>query len=429
MRTPLYLSRPCGPAAARFDSGRRVNDFIVMSEACSNSYLIETEQGSILVNTGMGFEAPVIHKNFENLSAQANNIRYIITTQGHVDHVGGVQYFRERNPELKYIAQAGNEEHQQYDALLQPFRARRSAFRFMDSFMDDFAYYSEQGYSKHNPQDRPTADISFEQRYEMELGGLHLVLLGVKGAETNDSLLVFLPQHKILLSGNIFGCPFGHFPNLSTIRGDRYRDALVCAEAAQTVLDLKPELILYGHHAPVEGSALIKEEVTAIRDALHYVHDEVVKGMNAGKALHTLMQEISLPERCKVGEGYGKVSWGVRAIWESYAGWFHHESTTELYAVPRSSVANDLVELAGVEAVVERAKEKLAEDACEQALHLLDVVLAAEPDCQLAIELAIDVHERLLEKPEAANNFWLEGWLLNQIKLLKGGKTKALAFE
>src|SRR5690606_27342545 len=106
----------------------RVNDFIVVSEANSNVYLIETPDGGIQVNAGMGFEAPVIQHNLRRFSDVP--VRYLITTQGHVDHVGGVQYFRDLYPGLQYIATAANAEHQAYDARLQMFRAARSAFRF-----------------------------------------------------------------------------------------------------------------------------------------------------------------------------------------------------------------------------------------------------------------------------------------------------------
>lgn len=425
MRTPIYKSRPYGPSAARF-GGERINDFIVMSEGCSNSYLLETSEGNILINTGMGFEAPVHFKNYETHSSAKDSIKYVITTQGHVDHVGGVQYFRDKNPGLQYIAQAGIEEHQSYDARLSEFRARRSSFRFLDEFNNAFSYYAAEGYSDFNPQDRPSPDITFEERYELSLGGLDLVLIAVKGAETNDSLIVWLPQHKICLTGNLFGCPFGHFPNLVTIRGDRYRDALTCAAAAQTVLDLEAETILYGHHAPVLGKELIKSELCAYRDAIHYVHNETVKGMNEGKELHTLMQEIQLPPELEVGQGYGKVSWSVRAIWENYAGWFYHNSTTELYSVPQKSVHADLIELAGIDALIERAQQKLKEGKLEESLHLLDIIFSEQPKQEQAIELAIEVHEKLLKD---ADNFWLNGWLENQIKLLKGGKTTPLAYD
>jgi alkyl sulfatase BDS1-like metallo-beta-lactamase superfamily hydrolase len=414
MRTPLYTSRPVAPRAARF-GGERINDFIVMSEGCSNTYLLETPEGNILVNAGMGFEAPVHFQNFQELSSAENCIHYLVTTQGHVDHVGGVQYFRDRNPGLHYIAQAGNAEHQAYDARLSDFRARRSAFRFADAFAEDFAYYAEQGYTDINPQDAPTPDITFEDRDQFSLGGLDVVLLGVKGSETNDSLVVWLPQHRICLTGNLFGCPFGHFPNLVTIRGDRYRDALTCAAAAQAVLDLKPEMILYGHHAPVAGEDLIREELVAWRGAVLHVHKAVVDGMNAGKSLHQLMQDITLPPELEVGQGYGKVNWSVRAIWEHYAGWFKHQSTTELYNVPREAINADLLELAGSEALVARAGEKHEAGETEAALHLLDVVLDVEPDHSEALALSTTIHRQLLSQSE---NFWLSGWLEQQLKLL-----------
>ncbi len=431
MREPLYKTRRVAPEAAGFNERcSRVNDFIVMTEACSNVYLIETPEGGILINSGMGFEAPVIHHNLKRFSNVP--VKYLITTQGHVDHVGGVQYFRDQFPGLRYIATAENEEHQNYDARLQPFRGARSAFRFQDDFIQVFTKYAQAGYTDINAQDRPTPDITFEQRHEFSLGGLELVLLAVPGAETNDSLIVWLPQHDTIFTGNLFGCAFGHFPNLVTIRGDRYRDALTCAAAAQTVMDLKPQRLLYGHHEPIDGADIIKAELTAYRDAVVYVHDEVVKGMNAGKDLHTLQQEITLPPQCEVGQGYGKVSWGVRAIWENYAGWFKHESTTELYSVPQKSVHTELVRLAGAQQLIASAREKRDAGRLEEALHLLDIVLSAEPENAEAKLLSVQVHQTLLA--DAADfahtgNFWLTGWLENQIKLLQGGETAPLSFK
>jgi alkyl sulfatase BDS1-like metallo-beta-lactamase superfamily hydrolase len=241
-------------------------------------------------------------------------------------------------------------------------------------------------------------------------------VIAVPGAETNDSLIVWLPQHKICLTGNLFGCPFGHFPNLVTIRGDRYRDALTVAAAVQVVLDLGAETILYGHHEPVVGKALIETELTVLRDAILYVHDETIKGMNAGKHLHTLMADIQLPAALEVGQGYGKVSWSVRAIWENYAGWFKHESTTELYATPQSVIHSDLVELAGgPAAIVERAQQKIGEGKYVEAIHLLDIVLPQDREVPAAVSAALAAHENLLQ---ASANFWLSSWLKNQIKQL-----------
>ena len=99
------------------------------------------------------------------------------------------------------------------------------------------------------------------------------------------------------------------------------------------MLDLEPEVLLTGHFEPVRGKALIRSELERLRAAALYVHDETVKGMNEGKDVRTLMRELALPDDIEVGQGYGKVAWNVRAIWESYAGWFHYRSTTELYGI------------------------------------------------------------------------------------------------
>lgn len=413
MRDPLYKSRPVAPNPARF-GGERINDFIVMSEAFSNAYLIETTEGNIQINAGMGMEAPVIDANFRAFSEAP--VKTLILTQGHVDHVGGTAYLREKNPGLQVIASANNPEHQAYDARLATFRGNRSAFAFAGKFAEVFDYYKEQGHTDYPAQDQPTPDVMVEDRLALSLGGIELELIAVPGAETNDSLIVWLPQHKICFTGNLFGCPFGHFPNLVTIRGDRYRDALVVARAVETVKELQPDMICYGHHGPIIGQQLIQDELGALHGAIMHVHDETVKGMNAGKDVHTLMAEIALPPELEVGEGYGKVSWSVRAIWENYSGWFHHRSTTELYPVPQASIAIDILELAGgADALIDRARDKLASGHCEQALHLLDIIHNANADSEESRQLGAQVHEVLLEQ---STNFWLSSWLENQVTRL-----------
>ena len=51
------------------------------------------------------------------------------------------------------------------------------------------------------------------------------------GGETTDALVVWLPEDRILFTGNLFGPLFGHVPNLMTIRGDRYRDPVLYIES------------------------------------------------------------------------------------------------------------------------------------------------------------------------------------------------------
>ena len=188
MRVPIYKSRPIEPNPASF-GGQRINDFIVMSEGFSNCYMLETPAGNIQINAGMGLEAPVHQTNFESLCP--GEVQHLILTQGHVDHVGGVQYFREQHPGLNVIAQANNTEHQAYDSRLQSFRGARSAFAFTEKFTQAIQTYAQHNYREFPAQDTPTPDVMFERRHALELGGLKVELFAVPGAETNDSLIVW----------------------------------------------------------------------------------------------------------------------------------------------------------------------------------------------------------------------------------------------
>ncbi|MGB8328778.1 MAG: alkyl sulfatase dimerization domain-containing protein [Polyangiales bacterium] len=419
--THLYRSRPNGfdiqPASQT--EARKISDFIYASEGLSNSYLITTQDGRIIVNTGMGFEAPVHKRNFDAVNDAP--VRYILLTQGHVDHVGGVDLMRSAGTQV--IAHANNQAHQADDARIAAFRASRSAFAFADAIARAWKHIQEQVGGGVPAQSRPVPDITFEDRYALQLGGLSLELIWTPGGETTDSMIVWLPEHEICFSGNLFSALFGHFPNLVTMRGDRYREPLAFIESLERVLALEPTLLLPGHHGPVVGKQTIREELTRLRDAVRYVHDETVRGMNQGKDVHTLMREIELPPELEVGQGYGKVSWSVRAIWENYAGWFHHDSTTELYAVPAKSVHTDLAELAGgADALAGRAAQRLSMGEPVEAIHLAEIALNAAPTNEAALEVMIAAHERLERESE---NFWLTQWLRRQLTNLRSSLQSA----
>jgi alkyl sulfatase BDS1-like metallo-beta-lactamase superfamily hydrolase len=405
MTQPLYRSRPGGfdirPASQT--EAKRVADFIWLSEGLSNSYLVVTPAGRVVVNTGMGFEAPVHKRLFD--AVDGGPLRYILLTQAHVDHVGGVDLFREAGTEI--VAQANNRFCQEDDARIHRFRVAHSAPFFPTAV----------GKAEKNlgAQARPEPTITFTDRHTFELGGVRFELLSTPGGETVDSMCVWLPEQRVAFVGNVFSALFGHFPNLVTLRGDRYRFALPFIDSVDRVLALEPELLLTGHFGPIRGAEPIRRELVRVRDAVRYVHDETVRGMNEGRDVYTLMGEIRLPPELEVGQGYGCVAWSVRAIWEGYAGWFHQRSTTELYPVPVSDVYPDVVELAGgPDVVARRARERLASGDAVAAIHLAEMALAAAPSSRPALEAYLAAHERLLAD-RGGINFWETGWLRHQI--------------
>jgi alkyl sulfatase BDS1-like metallo-beta-lactamase superfamily hydrolase len=143
-----------------------------------------------------------------------------------------------------------------------------------------------------------------------------------------------------------------------------------------------------------------------------------------------LMREVQLPDELAVGEGYGKVAWGVRAIWEGYAGWFHARSTTELYPAPAVGVGPELVAMAGgADAVVRAATGRVDAGDGLGAVQLCELALAAEPEHRAARKVFVAAHELLLAEHEALPaeqvNFWLVGWLRHQIATTRAALDEA----
>jgi alkyl sulfatase BDS1-like metallo-beta-lactamase superfamily hydrolase len=409
----VYRQRPGADAiaATRGEPAIDLGEGIWMSPGLSNSYLLRTNEGRIIVNTGMGFEGPLHRRVFDAVDTAPT--RAILLTQGHFDHVGGVDCLRDESTDV--VAQADFARWRDDNERLESFRSRNAAFAWMDAILAAIAYAESLGASG-TAQARPEPTVTFEHRLDLTIGDRDLVLLSTPGGETTDSLIVWLEDSHTAFTGNLFGALFGHVPNLVTIRGDRYRDALTYIASLDAVLDLRPERLITGHFDPIDGSDLIVAEIAAMREAMQWVHDRTVDGMNAGTDVQTLMREIRVPEHLDVGEGYGKTSWNVRAIWENYAGWFHHRSTTELYGVSSSTIAPDLVAAAGGDALVAAARARLNAGEPVAALHLTDFVLAVEPDHDEARRTAAAATRDLLG---ASDNFWERAWLRRSLDRLE----------
>jgi alkyl sulfatase BDS1-like metallo-beta-lactamase superfamily hydrolase len=407
---PIYRSRPgadaLAPAAA--ERAEEVAPGIWCSPGLSNTYLLTTNDGRVVVNTGMGFESQVHRSNFD--AVDSSPIRYIIVTQGHYDHVGGLETMRD--PQTQVVAQANWRRWRDDNERLLSYRANNSAFAFSDKLADGIAAIQARFGKRLPAQAAHAANIEVDDSLVLTVGGRVIELLATPGGETTDSMVVWLPEQRVCLCGNTFGPVFGHIPNFVTMRGDRYRDPLTTIASIERVRDLHPEVLITGHFEPIRGAELIHAELTRLRDAIAYLHDRTVDGMNAGKDVHTLMREITLPAELEVGQGYGKVSWDVRAIWENYSGWFHHRSTTELYDIGPDELNADLVDLAGPARVVERAEEHLAAGRPVHAIHLAEAVVHADPADSRARSVLKTAHENLLDGSE---NFWESAWLRKKI--------------
>ncbi len=376
------------------------------SRGVGNSYLITTSSGDVLVNAGTLVDARRGRELFKQVSQEP--IRYIILTQSHANQYGGLEVYK--TPDNLVIAHRNYPEDRRYSEALSAHyrRGSRRIFGQITGSVDSMV-----------PTREVPPDVLIDDRHEIELGGRRLQILWTPGGETRSALIVWLPNENIALVGNLFGPLFGNHPNLNTLRGDKPRSALEFIASLQRVRALKPEILLTGHEV-IHGVEHIECEVTRIIDAVQWVHEQTLKGMNDGVDLRTLMCEIKTPPELTLTEEYGTIAWNVRAIWHEYTGWFDPaRGTTELYGVPPSSIASTVVELVGsVERLAERAREFVTQGKPLEALHLIDIALGAEPKSAPAREAKREALNALLTK-SGGKNLWERMWIASQLRELE----------
>jgi glyoxylase-like metal-dependent hydrolase (beta-lactamase superfamily II) len=284
---PLTLVR----AGQNQTKATKISDNIFQAIGFGNTFLVTTPAGNVVIDTSMPFNA-ALHKRL--LTAEnAGPIKYIILTHAHGDHTGGVSAWRQ--PDTQIIAQKEHAEFQHYQQRLNGFYGLRNAAQFALPMPATTPAWP----GNYGAKIEPT--ILFEDKYEFELGGVKFIVLSTPG-ETYDHASVWIPQYQAVFVGDNY---YDSFPNIYTLRGTQPRWALDYVNSLNKVLALKPEFMIPSHGMAVAGNAEIIKRVTRYRDAIQYVHDETVKGMNAGKSVWTLMNEIKLPPALDIGESYG----------------------------------------------------------------------------------------------------------------------------
>ena len=387
---------------------RKLADNIYQARGVGNTQLIATSAGNVVFDTGLAIQAAKQRRLLEE--AAPGPTTHVIMSHSHADHFGGNTFWLEDGTEL--IAHAEFTEEQRYLKELEPFQFRRNRmlFPFMPEEPPDIGFMQYGGAE-------PTITVDDGDVYSFEQGGVRFEVLPTPGAEGADNVCLWLPDQKILFSGDFFGPLFPQFPNIFTMRGEKVRKPIEYIRSLDRLIELEPVMIIPTHNDPVEGREGIKAALIKMRDAVQYVHDGVIAGMNAGKTLEELMVEVKLPPELELSQVHGLVSWGVKSIWEYYMTWFHFDTTTELYAVPAKSVYDDIVEMAGKDAVVARAQDYVDAGSPLEALHLVRLVLDSGDNDRGALETRRAALEILLDEARSTfKNSYQIDWLKYRIR-------------
>ena len=366
---------------------------VYQATGIANSHMIVTDAGNVMFDTGIAIQAAQQLRLLKEKSE--GPISHIVLSHSHADHIGGTQFWQEENTDV--VVHREFVEEQRYLTSLEDYQWQRNRvlFPWMPETPATNPLLAYGGIE-------PTVLVD-EDDYHFTQGGVEFQVLSTPGAEGSDNMCLWLPGEKILFTGDTLGPLFPQFPNIFTMRGEKVRKPIEYIHSLNKLIALNADMLVPSHHSPVTGRDNIRAALTKIRDAVQYVHDETLRGMNTGKTLYELMEEIKLPQELALTEEHGKVSWAVKSIWEYYMGWFHFDSTTELYAVPARDVYAEVAALAGSESLMASALTHAAEQRPEKALHFIEIILAQDPTHRGALETRLAVLQSMLDRAKADN--------------------------
>ena len=351
-----------------------------------NAAFFETDEGIVLVDTGMAPAGPAILEAIRSVSDKP--IHTIIYTHGHVDHAYGTWA----------VIEAGETPHIIAHDLLKPrferyIRLRGSLARYMSQPEDQLPA---------SEADLVWPTRYFSDRLELEIGGETFVLQHHKG-ETDDQLYVWVPGRKALASADYYQ---GFLPNAGN--GKRYqRHVEEWAAALREMAALQPDILLPAHGAPITESATIVENFTVLADALQYVVDVTIEGLNEGKRKDLIFGAIELPEHLAshptLNVQYVSVSDISKMVIKKYTGWWD-DIPSHWTPASMEDQGEMIIELAGgnIAATVEYARGLIATD-IRLASHLTDWLFYARPDDPDVQQLVFDVYKTRILDPDTNN--------------------------
>lgn len=390
------------------------NVYVAIGYGVSVVSIIEGKDGLIIVDTSE--EQAIAKVILTDLRKITNKpIKAIIYTHSHSDHIGGASVFAESG-HLQIWGGAGFQVEDRAFAAsgLQPV-ARMRGVRQAGMLLPPSLRINNGIAPARRPVGRfgdgfiPPTNLLTGPSQVISIAGVRLEIVAAPG-ETQDQVYVWLPKQKVVFAGDNF---YQSWPNTYAIRGTPYRDVKSWISSLTAMLAENPHYLVGGHTRPISGQMNTKAVLTNYRDAVQYVWNETIKGINAGQTPDQLAVSIQLPAHLAsfdyLGEYYGAVPWTVRAIFSGYLGWFDGNASN-LRPIAPEAEAIRVARLAGGRTKLTKAAARALKDGDYQwAAQLADYLILLTPKDSAPKLLKADALELIAERTLTATgrNYYL----------------------
>ena len=348
-----------------------------------NVVLFETDDGLVVVDTGMGVGGPAVLDAIRSVSDKA--IHTIIYTHGHVDHVAGAWALVETGRPIQIVAQENLPK--RFERYL---RLRGSLAKYMSQPLASMPRTRE---------DFVWPDKIFRDELVLTIGGEDFILRHCL-SETDDQLYVWVPSRKAVAGADLYQ---GFLPNAGNgKRVQRYLEEW--ATGLRDIVALEPQFLLPGHGVALVNNDDIRENLLVLAEVLELAVNHAIDGLNAGLRKDQIIQSFALPERLAnhptMELKYVAPKDLVKMVIKRYTGWWD-DIPSHWTPAPLELEAREIVSLSGgVTNIVQRANE-LANSDINLASHIADWAFLAYPNDSRVQAMVFDVYKKRIAMPDS----------------------------
>jgi len=350
----------------------------------ANSIMIEGDTGLIIVDTLSNYEsAKKVLREFRQISDKP--IKTIIYTNSNPDHVQGTKAFLEEGDgDVEIIA---------HENLLNSYIDKNIILGPITSLRTDYALgklLPDNGIDGVNLGDFSTANYgsvafvppthTFSSKFLITISGVNMELVSVPGNSSNQ-IYIWLADDNALLIGD---SGYDLFPINYPLRGAFYNDPMNYVDALDHMILFEAKYLVPSHSKPIMGEKNISDILISTRDAIQYIHDQTIRGMNNGYTADELSHMITLPTWFEYNswlvETKGQIPWHVKQIYYGNLGWYEGDPML-LFSISDKERANKLVDgFGGVDKVLDQVRLAIKNDEYNWASELATYVIHADPN-------------------------------------------------
>lgn len=233
---------------------RRLSDRVLVTWGCdhfqgTNMAVIITDSGLVVIDTGLSPSTVSRQRSLVEEELGRSDFRYLINTHMHNDHAFANQVFPKATVVGPAVAPTSlRREVERIPELLERLRQSEASYREWasgtspDSLDGQHAREGVEAFAVGisdleagiHPR-YPT--VTFDERYTLDLGDLHLELFAFPGLHSDSDILILVPEERLLFTGDVFWG--GQLP---VVRNETAREFTRLLDHWRTILETSPDL-------------------------------------------------------------------------------------------------------------------------------------------------------------------------------------------